>query len=224
MEDKVPPMRPEELKQRVIEFCRQQGADIIGFAPAARWDEEGSVPPEFRPRALFPATETVIVLGIGMPLPIVETTPSILHKELYDTCNSELDMLAFRLVRFLNSQGYASYYFTRDGYGSLKILKKRMAAAFGHVKAGVYAGLGTIGLSNNLLTREFGSRVRLISVFTSARLEPTAMLEKDLCIKCQACIARCPEGARYFDDPDFLSHKEMLEANFTGYQSNRYWK
>jgi len=184
-----------DLKQRIIEFCKQQGADLVGFAPVERWDEEGSVPPEFRPRALFPPTQTVIVIGIGMPLPIVETTPSILHKELYDTSNIELDQIAFRLVRFLNRQGYPSYYFTRDGYGSLKLLKKRMYAAFGHTKAAHYAGLGTIGLSNNLLTPEFGPRVRFISVFTSATLEPSPMITKELCIKCLACAKCCPKKA-----------------------------
>jgi len=36
-----------------------------------------------------------------------------------------------------------------------------------------------------------------------------------ICIKCQACITHCPTGAKYFDDPDFLSHKQMLEQQFT---------
>ncbi len=36
-----------------------------------------------------------------------------------------------------------------------------------------------------------------------------------ICIKCQACIQHCQNGALYFDDPDFLSHVAMLEANFT---------
>lgn len=35
-----------------------------------------------------------------------------------------------------------------------------------------------------------------------------------ICIKCQACIQHCPNGALYFDDADFLSHVAMLEANF----------
>lgn len=216
-EMKTPGSEPEGLKQRIIEFCIQQGADLVGFASVDRWDKEGSVPPEFRPKALFPAAETVIVLGIGMPLPIVETTPSILHKELYDTSNIELDQIAFRLVRFLNKLGYPSSYFTRDGYGSLKLLKKRMAAAFGHVKAGYFAGLGTIGLSNNLLTPEFGSRVRLISVFTSARLEPSPMIENELCIKCLACVKCCPKRAikpredRIIADLDKIACTEMAQ-------------
>ena len=36
-----------------------------------------------------------------------------------------------------------------------------------------------------------------------------------ICIKCQACIVKCPEGAKYFDDAAFLSHVKMLEQNFT---------
>ena len=35
-----------------------------------------------------------------------------------------------------------------------------------------------------------------------------------LCIKCQSCIQKCPMQAKYFDDPAFLSHKQMLEQNF----------
>lgn len=35
-----------------------------------------------------------------------------------------------------------------------------------------------------------------------------------ICIKCQACIQYCPQGAKYFDDPRFLSHKAMLEKSY----------
>ena len=33
-----------------------------------------------------------------------------------------------------------------------------------------------------------------------------------VCIKCHACVRSCPERAKYFDDPDFLSHVKMLES------------
>ena len=35
-----------------------------------------------------------------------------------------------------------------------------------------------------------------------------------ICIKCQACVKACPEGAKYFDDPVMLSHTRMLEQNY----------
>ena len=31
-----------------------------------------------------------------------------------------------------------------------------------------------------------------------------------ICIKCQACVIHCPQRAKYFDDPGFLSHVRML--------------
>ncbi len=42
-----------------------------------------------------------------------------------------------------------------------------------------------------------------------------------ICIKCQACIRSCPEHARYFDDPAFLSHVAMLEQNFMEPKENQ---
>lgn len=32
-----------------------------------------------------------------------------------------------------------------------------------------------------------------------------------ICIKCCACVKKCPVGARYFDDPGYIYHKEELE-------------
>lgn len=185
-------MKDQELKDHIIEYCRNQGADLVGFAPASRWDEYEEVPPEFRPRSLWPPVETVIVSGMAMPLPVVETTPSVLHMELYKTVNRELDRLAVNLMRHLNSLGCASFFFTRDGYGSMKALREKNLAAFSHVMAAKYAGLGAIGASHCLLTREFGPRVRFVSVFTATVIPPDPVVERELCIKCGDCAACCP--------------------------------
>lgn len=42
-----------------------------------------------------------------------------------------------------------------------------------------------------------------------------------LCIKCQACVRRCPIHAKYFEDADFLSHVAMLEGNYTRRAENQ---
>ncbi len=41
-----------------------------------------------------------------------------------------------------------------------------------------------------------------------------------LCIKCQACVRKCPQHAKYFTDEDFLSHVRMLEQNYTARAEN----
>ena len=36
-----------------------------------------------------------------------------------------------------------------------------------------------------------------------------------ICIKCCSCVKKCPVGAKYFDDPGFITHKEDLEEKYT---------
>ena len=189
------PPEGKKLKDHIIEFCKERGADLVGFAPTERWDKAGEVPIDFRPQSIWPPARTVIVIGVEMPLPIVETTPSVLHMELYRTANRRLDALAYNLTRYLNRMGHASFFFGRDVYASLKALRDRPMAAFSHVMAAKYAGLGTIGASHVLLTPEFGPRVRFVSVFTSAVIPPDRMVKKDLCIKCGLCALCCPKKA-----------------------------
>lgn len=44
-----------------------------------------------------------------------------------------------------------------------------------------------------------------------------------VCIKCHACVRECPEGAKYFDDEAFLSHKAMLERDFRRRAESQYF-
>lgn len=47
----------------------------------------------------------------------------------------------------------------------------------------------------------------------SIKAEDVSRLD-GICIKCGACIKGCPSSAKYFDDVDFLRHKEELEVDF----------
>lgn len=44
-----------------------------------------------------------------------------------------------------------------------------------------------------------------------------------ICIKCHACILNCPQQALAIDHPDFLSHVEMLESNFSSPSRNQFF-
>ena len=44
-----------------------------------------------------------------------------------------------------------------------------------------------------------------------------------VCIKCQACVRGCALGAKYFDDPAFLSHVKFLEQNYTERKENSFY-
>jgi epoxyqueuosine reductase QueG len=185
----------KKLKLKVIHEAKRLGAELIGFAPVSRWQEYSEIAPEYRPQALWSKTQTVIVLGVPILLPILESTPSINYTVMYDVSNILLDQMAYRLAVFLNNLGHASIFMPRDGYGSLEILLQKMPACFSQVYAGKYAGLGTIGYSHNLINPEFGPRARYVSVLTEARIAGNSVIEKNLCTGCKTCKKLCPSQA-----------------------------
>lgn len=185
----------EKIKKDIIRKAKQLGANIVGVAPVERWVQLNEMDKAYFPQSIFPFTKSVIVLGVQIFLPMLETTPSIVYSELYNTSNRLLDDLAFQLASVFNSKGNRAVFFPRDGYGDISVLVKKPEAAFSHVFAAKYAGLGTIGYNHTLLTKEFGPRVRFVSIFTDADLPPDKMIEKELCIKCEICQKCCPTSA-----------------------------
>jgi len=185
------------LKRRITSEAKAAGAAVIGFAPVARWEEYRETPPLFYPCNVYPFAKTVIVMGIPVPIPMLDTTPSIVYSELYNTTNRLLDEMAYRMTQMLNEHNHQAAFFPRDAYGDITILTETPQVAFSHVLAAKYAGLGTIGYNHTLLTPEFGPRVRFVSVFTDAEIEPDPMLEKELCIHCGMCERCCPTHAFY---------------------------
>ena len=194
----------EAERELVQRKCRDLDIPLVGFASAARWDEplfEPWVPEAFRPRAIFPETKTVIVIGLPVSLPVLESAPSIWYHELYRTVNSLLDQAGYRIASLLTAEGHPSVWIPRDGYGSISVLVEKPVAFFSHRHAAFLAGLGNFGTNNMLLTPDFGPRVRFASILTAAEIRPDPLLEKPLCTRCQRCVEACPVHA--LDEGDY---------------------
>jgi len=202
------------LKEDILNYLHERGADMVGVASASTWPQIGFLPKAYHPTALWPAAESVIVIGIQMPLPIVETTPSTQHMELYRTCNRILDNMAFELALWLNRKGQASIFLSRDGYARIEVLIEKPMAAFSHNFAALYAGLGNFGINHTILTKAFGPRVRFVSVFTAAELPPDPMVKKSLCIRCGACVDLCPVKAFTISKAELADKKGKVVAEY----------
>lgn len=182
-------------KDNIRAKARELGAELIGFAPVQRWPEAADLPEEFHPQRVWPMSRTVISLAVPVWLPIVETAPAEWGREQYTITNTLLDQIAYRLAAFLNSNGHAALNFSRDGYGDIEVLLKTPAAAFSHVWAAHYAGVGRVGWNHTLLTREYGPRVRLVSVLTALELDGDPPIHEQLCNRCRLCQKICPASA-----------------------------
>jgi len=66
---------------------------------------------------------------------------------------------------------------------------------FPHKTAATRAGLGWVGRHCQLITRPFGSWIRLGTVFTDLDLVCGPPVEKDFCGRCTRCVEACPAGA-----------------------------
>ena len=83
--------------------------------------------------------------------------------------------------------------------------------------------LGTIGLSHMLITPEYGPRVRLVSIFTSAPIPGDRLIKGELCNGCGLCARLCPVQAftkvkgqviaNMAKDPCTERHQQLRKAN-----------
>lgn len=197
--------------------CKLLDITLMGIADANQWETTPFrpwVPKEFFPQSIFPEAKSVIVIGLPITLPVLETSPSIFYRELYLTVNSLLDQHSYRLANFLNDRGYPSIFVPRDGYAGIEALVKNPVAFFSHRHAALLAGLGTFGVNNMLLTPQFGPRVRFGSIFTAAELPSASLTKEELCTRCMRCVRMCPASA--LDEQDYpagLTEKKNCAAH-----------
>lgn len=157
---------PSELKSMVVTEAHRIGVDLVRSCPVSRWDETPLQDPEYRPGRMCPWAENVVVMAVPLFIPMLATAPSMVYQELYNTANRILDDAAYRMALFLTRLGYRAMFFPRDGYSSIDVLLRDPSAAFSQVLAAYYSGMGTIGDSHNIITPEYGPRIRMVSVIT----------------------------------------------------------
>ena len=166
----------------------------MGVASVQRWKDPPFQPwmaEEFYPQSIFPQAKSVIVIGLPVSLPVLETSPSIYYRELYNTVNSLLDQYTYRLANFLSEKGHPSVFVPRDGYFGIKALLKNPVAFFSHRHAALLAGLGNFGTNNMLLTPQFGPTSALRLRFHSGRASRPIRSSMRSCAPAACAASRC---------------------------------
>ena len=143
-----------------------------------------------------------------MPFGNATSRPSVGYLEFgYYGHEAWINKLSYRLALWLEDKGHMALP-TPAGRDipSLRILREGpepevfMQGSFDLRLAAVNAGMGEIGVNNNLITAEYGSRLRLGAVITTAALEADPPKQygivPDFCVECgYKCIKPCPAGA-----------------------------
>jgi epoxyqueuosine reductase QueG len=177
----------EEIRRMALAW-----ADLVGVAPVDRFRK---APEGHRPEVLLAGAKSVIVVALRWIDELIDQLPEIrpLYTRHMITMREMCDREIYRMCIAMQRMGYRAFPIPNGdpfdiannmGYLSLK-------------HAAVAAGLGNFGLSNLVLTPEFGPRQRFGAIITDAELLPDPLSERDLCSEHRpscgfGCIVDCP--------------------------------
>ena len=121
--------------------------------------------------------------------------PTLEYYALYKKTNQDLSILSNRIARELNLNGVKTACvepsITTKSLDSehSSTLRTRLS----HKMVATRAGMGWIGKTALLISREFGPRFRLVTILTDAKLTSrTPPINKSRCGKCNLCVEACP--------------------------------
>jgi epoxyqueuosine reductase QueG len=172
--------------ERVLSLYPVLSHGVADLRPARDFLVDGPGPEiPFLPRAI-----SVMVRFPSAPIELLADGPSRTYLYYYRVMNRILDEIGVVLNNLLETRGYRAI----PVPASKREGRERLGSLFPHKVAARLAGLGWLGKSGLIVTREAGPRVRLVTVLTDAPLSVGAPME-DYCGDCTECIEHCPAGA-----------------------------
>ncbi len=122
----------------------------------------------------------------------IQQGPTPQYYEEYKRANLLLDELGHLAARYLTEHGgRAEWLPATESF----IDAETLSTPLPHKTAATRAGLGWIGKCALLVTREYGSAVRITTVLTDAAIATGQPINSSLCGDCTACVDACPGRA-----------------------------
>jgi epoxyqueuosine reductase len=166
----------EDLKKMLVEH----GADLVGFADLksiVQGDMTFGV-------SVAVAVPREVILGI-------QNGPTMDYYDAYHRINKLLDHIVTAGAEYLTAKGYQAFAQTTDAV----VESDDYRTALPHKTVATRAGLGWIGKCALLVTKEYGSAVRLSSLITNAPLDCGVPITESRCGNCMVCTEACPGKA-----------------------------
>ena len=208
-------------KKALQAFARESGADLIGVANIERFDP---LPPAKHPRAIFPETRSVIVLGRRITrgsLRGVEEGANFQSYQMYGSdwlMNRFLALTTFQVAEFIEDHRWEAVPLQdlppETPAMGVKVRKENPPpnVTLDLIDAAVRAGLGEIGYYGELVTPQFGARQRVQMILTDAQIEPDPIMKKEICPRDEAVKKACPLGAVKGEKTVEVCGKRMVVA------------
>lgn len=139
----------------------------------------------------------------------IQSGPNQKYADEYARVNNCINELSTALSAEIGNRGFQS----KPLAASVRTDKINIKGDFPQKTAATRAGLGWIGRHCQLITRPFGSWVRLGAVFTDIELSCGPTIEKNFCGRCMSCVDACPakalKGSKWYPG---LAREEILDV------------
>jgi epoxyqueuosine reductase len=173
-------MNIEENNRWVEEVLKDRHVALIGFADLSEVD------PAVRhnlPYAICFAIRVEV-------MPSLTDIPSMEFHDFYYYSNRYLAQLSYILTDAIKERGYNARPVGGDGFD-----KASESTPLPYRTLATRAGLGWIGKSANLVTKEYGPAVRISGVLTDMPVKTGTPINSSQCGNCTACTTHCPGHA-----------------------------
>ena len=178
-----------DLTAALNDFASTQGLDLIGIADLA-----GLIPLDGPQGGALAGYDKAVSFALAVNPEImiaVKDGPNQVYAEEYQRLNDRINDLSARIADMIRSAGGRAW----PTPASIRSDPETIRGDFQHKTAATRAGLGWIGRHCQLVTREFGSWIRLGTILTDAPLPCDKPMDRSFCGQCTTCVEACPARA-----------------------------
>lgn len=193
---------PGQLTNEIKNALLNEGASLVGFADVR------CIPAEFR-QSMEYAVSLGVALNPAVVARIAQNGPGMEYSYEKVRAGQFLNYLAEFGAKFLVSRGYEAFALRSEATPG-EFNPQTFGVSFQHKTAATRAGLGWIGKSALLITREYGPALRLNTILTNAALECGTPIEAPDCGDCRDCVDACPAKAITGNQWDVTKCREDL--------------
>lgn len=139
----------------------------------------------------FPRAISFVVPMAPAIMAAIQGGPNRAYADEYARVNDLINQIAGRLAAEIRGHGSQALALA----ASVRSDPVNIKGDFPHKTAATRAGLGWIGRHCQLITRKFGSWIRLGTVFTDMKHPGSSSVDRGYCGTCTKCVEACPAGA-----------------------------
>ena len=207
----------QSVEDKIKGFAREAGIGLAGIAGEGRFDG----PPSLDPTYTFKGARAIVSMVLPMNVPAIY---DFLSKRSHGPHNLEqlkscqrMHRASKELVGYIKSLGYRAVAVPPNNTYRRSLDPWSTRPSFSHRFGAVAAGLGTFGLSGNVVTRRYGAAVYLGTVITNAPLKsdplpPARDTMDNRCRTCKLCDKSCTLRMFRDDEEEYLLINGELHA------------